>query len=148
MDELHVRPYESRDRATVIRLWHECGLVVPWNDPGTDIDLKVAFQPELFLVGELESGVVATAMAGYDGHRGWLNTVAVAPAHRHRGYGRQIVMDAVERLRLLGCPKVNLQVRTSNLNVVAFYERLGFFTDNVIGMGMRLVDSPESGWPA
>jgi ribosomal protein S18 acetylase RimI-like enzyme len=138
---LQIRSFEQADREAVIRLWRDCGLVVPWNDPDRDIDLKLNLQPELFLVGELDGTLAATTMAGYDGHRGWLYSVAVAPEHRKKGFGRQIVLDAVERLRGLGCRKVNLQVRTSNLDVIAFYERIGFQHDNVIGLGMRLGDA-------
>jgi ribosomal protein S18 acetylase RimI-like enzyme len=138
---MRVRPYQPPDRAAVIRLWHDCGLVRPWNDPEADIDLKMEAQPDLFLVGEMDGRVVASTMAGYDGHRGWLYSVAVSPSCRKRGFGRQIVMAAVEKLRALGCRKVNLQVRASNLEVVAFYERIGFRSDDVIGLGMRLIDS-------
>ena len=139
---LVIRPFEARDRQEVVKLWQDCGLVVPWNDPDRDIDRKMAVQPELFLIGEIAGVVVATTMAGYDGHRGWLYSVAVAPEHRRRGIGRQIVHAAVERLWAMGCRKVNLQVRTTNTQVLDFYERLGFRSDNVIGLGLRLNDTP------
>jgi len=94
-------------------------------------------QPELFLVGELDSQVVASVMAGYEGHRGWLNYLAVWPKLQGNGYGRAIVEAALEKIEEMGCPKVNLQIRSSNCGVIAFYERLGFKSDDVVSMGKR-----------
>ena len=101
-DELSVRPFEFADEEAVVDLWHRCGLVVPWNDPHEDIATKMGFQPDLFLVGTLEGRVVATAMAGYEGHRGWINYLGVAPGLRRRGIGRRIMEEAEARLRELG----------------------------------------------
>jgi len=128
-----------------VSLWHRCGLVRPQNDPHADIRRKRAVQPDLFLVGELNGSIVASVMAGYEGHRGWLNYLAVDPRLRRQGLGRAIVSDAERRLLALGCPKVNLQIRTSNHEVVEFYRRIGYSVDEVIGMGKRLmVDAPKS----
>ena len=137
-DELKIRPFESADEAAVVDLWHRCGLVVSWNDPHEDIATKMGFQPDLFLVGTIEGLVVATAMAGYEGHRGWINYLAVLPELQRQGIGRQMMQAAETKLRNLGCPKVNLQVRTSNTAVIAFYEHLGFSDDHVIGLGKWL----------
>jgi ribosomal protein S18 acetylase RimI-like enzyme len=136
--ELVIRPYEAEDEAEVIALWRACDLVVPWNDPQRDIALKLAAQPDLFLVGTWEGRVVATVMVGYEGHRGQINYLAVAPDCRRRGVGRQMMEAAEAKLRALGCPKINLQVRTTNTAVLAFYERLGFKVDAVISLGKRL----------
>jgi ribosomal protein S18 acetylase RimI-like enzyme len=138
MMHVTIRPYEDEDEAQVIALWRDCNLIVPWNDPERDIALKRAIQPELFLVGVIEERVIATAMAGYEGHRGWLNYVAVAPQHQRQGVGRRIVEAAVARMQAMGCPKVNLQVRDTNRAVIEFYERLGFQVEKVVGMGRRL----------
>ena len=135
---LTIRPYSVADLSNVVALWHTCGLVVPANDPQTDIHLKEAFQPGL-LVGRLEDTVVATVMVGYEGHRGWLNYLAVAPQYRRRGIGRQMVQAAEQRLKQMGCPKINIQIRTSNRDVIIFYRQLGFSEDDVISMGKRLV---------
>jgi ribosomal protein S18 acetylase RimI-like enzyme len=135
---MDIRPFRPDDEEAVIALWRRCGLVRPSNDPRKDIARKQRVQPELFLVGTLEGVVVAAVMAGYDGHRGWLNYLAVAPEHERRGLGRAIVEAAEDRLRHLGCPKVNLQVRRSNVAVATFYTRLGYSEDDVIGMGKRL----------
>jgi ribosomal protein S18 acetylase RimI-like enzyme len=135
--------YQSSDEAAVIDLWRRCGLVVPQNNPREDIRRKVADSPELFMVGRVGSDVVATAMAGYDGHRGWINYLAVAPHLQNAGYGRQIMDHAEGLLRQRGCPKINLQVRSTNERVIEFYRRIGFSIDDVASMGKRLVvDAP------
>ena len=136
--KLIVRPYQPSDEEHVIALWHRCNLVVPWNDPKRDVRLKVAFQPQLFFVGELGAAIVATVMAGYEGHRGWINYLAVSPDHRRMGIGRRMMQMAEDELRKLGCPKINLQVRSSNQAVVDFYRSLGFAVDDVIGLGKWL----------
>jgi ribosomal protein S18 acetylase RimI-like enzyme len=136
---LTIRPYQPSDQDAVIDLWHACGLIVPQNDPVQDIESKVAVQPELFVVGICDGRLVATVMAGYEGHRGWINYLAVHPEYRRQGIGRQIMTAVEEKLRRLGCPKINLQVRETNTAVIAFYRRLGFAVDAVVSMGKRLL---------
>jgi ribosomal protein S18 acetylase RimI-like enzyme len=133
-----IRPYAAEDETQIIELWNRCGLVVPWNDPRRDIERKRMVNPELFLVGVLGERIVATVMVGYEGHRGWINYLAVAPECQRSGFGRRIMEAAEALLRERGCPKINLQVRTSNQAVIAFYESLGFSVDAVISMGKRL----------
>jgi ribosomal protein S18 acetylase RimI-like enzyme len=135
---MKIRPFEPDDEAAVIALWERCGLTRPWNDPRKDIRRKLAVRPDLFLVGLIDGAVVATAMAGYEGHRGWVNYLGVAPEHRRRGLGRAIMAEAERRLREAGCPKINLQVRTGNAAVIAFYHSLGFVLDEVVSLGKRL----------
>jgi ribosomal protein S18 acetylase RimI-like enzyme len=140
---MRIRPYRPEDEAAVLALWSRCGLVVPHNNPVADIRRKLAVDPELFLVGIADAEPVATVMAGYDGHRGWINYLAVAPAGQGRGYGRQIMEHAEQLLRERGCPKINLQIRSTNREVIEFYRRLGFSVDEVLSMGKRLVaDEP------
>ncbi|WP_068717037.1 GNAT family acetyltransferase [Vibrio tritonius] len=135
-----ITPYQSEHQAAVIELWNACGLVKPWNDPSKDIERKVAHSPELFLVGLVDGKVVGTVMGGYDGHRGWINYLAVNPDAQQTGLGRAL-MQAVERLLLAqGCPKINLQVRSTNTQVITFYEKLGYQDDQVLGLGKRLID--------
>lgn len=135
---MQIRPFEPHDEEQVILLWRECNLVVPQNDPKKDIQRKMKVNPELFLVGVVEDKIVATIMGGYEGHRGWVNYLAVSPSHQRKGYGRQM-MDALEvKLRATGCVKINLQVRETNLTVVEFYKSIGYNLDHVIGMGKRL----------
>lgn len=137
--DLAIRPYHARDEAAVIQLWRDCGLTRPWNDPRKDIARKLTVQPELFLVGEADGAIVAALMGGYDGHRAWINYLAVSPAHQRRGHATAL-MRAVERKLLeMGCPKINLLIRSGNLAVQGFYETLGFRQDEVISMGKRLI---------
>jgi ribosomal protein S18 acetylase RimI-like enzyme len=137
---MEIRPFELADESAVIALWERCGLTRPWNDPHKDIRRKLAVRPDLFLVGVLDGAVVATAMAGYDGHRGWIYYLAVAPERRRQGLGRAIMAEAERLLRAAGCPKINLQVRSMNQEVIAFYRRLGYAVDEVVGLGKRLED--------
>jgi len=142
VEPLAIRPYDSsRDEDTVIDLWRRCDLVVPWNDPRRDIEAKLAFQPDLLLVAEREGVVVGSVMAGYEGHRGWINYLAVEPRLRRCGVGRRLMEAAEALLHPLGCQKVNLQVRSGNHSAVEFYRRLGYSVDDVVGMGKRLDES-------
>lgn len=138
-DELIIRSYEDGDKEVVTDLWHACGLVVPWNHPERDIARKVCVDRELFLVGEVQGKIVATVMGGYEGHRGWINYLAVAPELQRCGYGRDIMTEVEKRLHLRGCPKINLQVRTGNTAVLSFYASIGFKKDDVVSLGKRLV---------
>lgn len=140
---MKIGTYQPADERAVIALWESCALVAPQNNPHEDIRRKLADSPELFLVGRLDSEIVATVMAGYEGHRGWINYLAVAPQFQKTGYGREIMEHAEGLLRERGCPKINLQVRSSNRQFVDFYRRIGFSTDDVLSMGKRLVtDAP------
>ena len=136
---MRIRSFESADEDAVVELWQRCELTRPWNDPRRDIARKREVQPELFLVGELDGRLVATAMAGYEGHRGWVSYLAVDPAYQRRGLARAL-LDRVESCLLeRGCPKLNVQIRASNAGVVAFYRELGYVEDAVVSMGKRLV---------
>ena len=134
-----IRPFEDDDRQTVIKLWRRCGLVVAWNDPEADIDRKLRVDPELFVVGLAGSRLVATAMGGYDGHRGSLYYLAVDAEQQGRGYGRKIADYIADLLEQRGCPKLNIMVRSSNTGMIDFYHRLGFKTDEVVCLGKRLI---------
>lgn len=140
MKNLHIRPYQPADEQEVIRIWQICKLLTPANNPHRDIARKLRVQPELFLIAFLDGQVIGTCMAGYEGHRGWINYLAVAPEYRRQGIASHLMAAAEARLKALGCPKINLQVRQSNTDVIAFYESLGYAVDNVVSMGKRLVD--------
>ena len=139
MAALHIRVYRESDQDAVVALWRECGLVRPWNDPVKDIHRKLRVQRELFLAGTLDGRLVATAMAGYEGHRGWINYLAVAKTCRGRGFGRRLMDEVEARLLAIGCPKINLQVRSSNTDAVEFYRSIGFSEDDSLSMGKRLI---------
>ena len=136
--EVRVRPYEPADENAVVALWAACDLLRPQNDPRKDICRKRAHSPEWFLVGTCRGEIVASVMVGYDGHRGWINYLAVAPQHQRSGIGRRLMAEAERLLRGAGCPKINLQVRSSNTRVVTFYQRLGFVVDQALSLGKRL----------
>lgn len=135
---LTLRPYEAEDQEAVVTLWKACRLVVPQNDPIADIQTKMQFQPDLFLVAVSENRLVGTVMAGYEGHRGWINYLAVAPEQRRQGIAKAMMVLVEKKLRALGCPKINLQVRRTNTAVIHFYRAIGFEEDDVISFGKRL----------
>ena len=136
---MRVRTFEERDTDAVIRLWEDCGLTRPWNDPRRDIERKRTTQPELFLVGDDSGAVVASAMVGYDGHRGWVYYLAVDPARRGLGHSRALMAEAERLLIERGCPKIMLMVRASNTKVVDLYEHLGYAREDTMVMGKRLI---------
>jgi len=135
-----IRPYLPADENAVVELWRKCNLLRSWNNPKRDIERKLQVNPELFLVGLVDDKVVAAVMGGYEGHRGWVNYLAVDPAYQRRGLGGQ-VMEAVEKKILAtGCPKINLLIRMDNTAAVKFYESIGYKMDEVVSMGKRLVE--------
>lgn len=145
--EFSIRPFQPADADAVVQLWHDCQLTRPWNDPYKDIARKLTVQPEMFLVGTVGNDVVAAVMAGYDGHRGWVNYLAVAPACQRRGYAGALMQEVEHRLMAMGCPKINLMVRSGNAAVVAFYKKLAFQQDEVVSLGKRLIPDIESPQP-
>ncbi|MEM1063736.1 MAG: GNAT family acetyltransferase [Planctomycetota bacterium] len=146
--DVEIRTYRVTDRAAVVALWEEvfAPYTVGHNSPGPAADRKAALNDDLFFVAESRGEIVGTTMAGYDGPRGWLYSVAVSPRLRGRGLGSALVRHAEAALAARGCPKVNLQVRDEAPELTAFYESLGYRVDPVISMGRRL-DEPEPGTP-
>lgn len=139
MTDAVIRHFEERDRDAVVKLWQDCGLTRPWNDPQKDIDRKLAVNPEWFVVAEVETEVVASVMIGYDGHRGWVNYLAVKPATQRSGLGAILMAFAETTLRDAGCPKLNIQVRRSNREVLDFYRALEYDDDDCVSLGKRLI---------
>ncbi|MBV8621223.1 MAG: GNAT family acetyltransferase [Curvibacter sp.] len=135
-----IRPYQPLDEDATVALWQACALTRPWNDPRKDIARKLQIQPELFLVGETDGRLMASVMAGYEGHRGWVNYLAVHPDFQRRGHASTLMAEVEQRLLALGCPKINLQIRSGNQAVLAFYRRLGYLPDEAISCGKRLID--------
>jgi ribosomal protein S18 acetylase RimI-like enzyme len=139
MMEFHVASYSPAYFEGVKTLWQEAFPDdPPWNKAEVAIPAKLAVQPELFLVALDGDEVIGSIMAGYDGHRGWLYAVAVLNSRRGRGVGTALVRGAEERLRSMGCSKINLQVRASNAAVVGFYNRLGYEVEQRTSMGKRI----------
>lgn len=133
-----IRSFRPTDEDAVVALWQRCGLIRPSNDPRKDIRRKLNVRPDLFLVGLVGERIVTTVMAGYEGHRGWINYLAVDPPAQRRGIGRQILGEAERALAQAGCPKINLQVRSTNEGAIEFYRRVGYQVDDVVSMGKRL----------
>jgi ribosomal protein S18 acetylase RimI-like enzyme len=143
---LTIRRFRKRDAVEVVSLWRRCDLLRPANDPFKDIERKQEVGQDLFLVALLGERIAGSVMAGYEGHRGWINYLSVDPGERRRGIGRRLMEEAERLLHARGCPKINLQVRTSNAQVIKFYAAIGFARDDVICMGKRLVkEGPSPG---
>ncbi len=136
---MKMRPYADADQAAVVALWQACELTRPWNDPVKDIARKQGIQPEWFLVGERDGAVIASVMFGYDGHRGWMNYLAVAPEHQRQGHAKALIAQGEALLLAAGCPKLSLMVRRSNTQVLGFYQALGYAEDDVVSLGKRLI---------
>ena len=134
-----IRLFLDTDTDAVIALWQACELTRAWNNPEKDIQRKLAVDDELFLVAEAQGNIVGSVMGGYDGHRGWINYLAVDPGQRKQGLGKQLMLAVEQRLLDLGCPKINLQIRTGNEAVMEFYLAIGFTEDACVSFGKRLI---------
>jgi ribosomal protein S18 acetylase RimI-like enzyme len=121
-----IRPYIDSDKEKVINLWILCDLIRPWNDPYKDINRKKEHGSDLFIILEYKDEIVGTVMAGYDGHRGIMDYLAVNPKFQKRGFGAMLVNEIEEKLLSLGCPKINILVRKDNLKVSKFYEQIDY----------------------
>ena len=137
---LIIRQFKEEDTPDVIRLWKKSFPTdPPWNDPQDVVQRKINYQRELFLVGESQSRVVATVLGGYDGFRGWVYHLAVINNKRRSGFGK-MMMGAIEKeLRQLGCIKMNIQVRSSNQEVILFYKGIGFDIEDHVSLGKLLI---------
>lgn len=136
---MQIRPYQDSDQQAVIALWREIlPDSAPHNDPARSLRNKLAVDRDLLLVAEVDGAVMGTAMGGYDGHRGWIYSVAVRPEYRRQGFGSALLRRLEQALFERGCPKINLQILPANAAVVAFYETLGFKVEERINMGKRL----------
>lgn len=134
-----IKPYIPEYETAVVELWERCELTRLWNNPKLDIERKMKVNPELFLVGLQDGRVIASVMGGYEGHRGWVNYLAVDCEYRRQGLGRQMMEAVEEKLLEKGCPKINIQIRGDNTEAMAFYDKIGYKTDDVVSMGKRLV---------
>lgn len=135
---MNIRKFQEDDRSSLIDLWENVFPDDPaHNEPSLVIEAKLAVD-DLIFVAELEGKIVGTCMAGYDGHRGWLYAVAVLPECRRSGVGARLVKHVMQVLKDIGCIKVNLQIRATNTEVVAFYKSLGFAAEERLSMGAFL----------
>ena len=135
-----IRQYNEKDREQVIELWETCNLTRPWNDPNKDFVRKKGVGEDLFIVLEFENKIIGTVMGGYDGHRGVMNYLAVNPNFRGKGFGKMLVEAVEDKLKKVGCPKVNLLVRSDNVEVSNFYEGINYIKQgDVLVFGKRLI---------
>ncbi|MDR6377258.1 GNAT family acetyltransferase [Paraburkholderia strydomiana] len=146
---LSIRRFDASDTDAVVALWQQAfpeyrDVTKPQRNPHLSIANKLATQPELFFVAVLGERVVGTVMGGYDGHRGWLYSLAVDESVRRHGIGSRLVAHVEDALTALGCPKLNLQVLSAKSDVRAFYEALGYRADAVVSFGKRLGELADS----
>lgn len=134
-----IRPYVDSDLEEIIALWELCDLTRPWNNPEIDIFRKAAQKDGLFLVAVKDEQLIATLMGGYDGHRGWVNYLAVHPHYQRNGIATALIQHLEKRLIALGCPKLQLLIHKENIDVQNFYEQLGYEEVEVICLGKRLI---------
>lgn len=134
-----IRPYLETDLDDVIALWELCDLTRPWNNPEIDIFRKLAQRDQLFLLAVKDDQLIATVIGGYDGHRGWVNYLAVHPHFQRNGVATALIQQLEKRLIALGCPKLQLLIRQDNIDVQNFYEQLGYEEVEVICLGKRLI---------
>ena len=139
MIEIKYRKFEKKDKNTVIELWKTCKIVVPWNDPLKDINRKLLIKDNLFIVGESKYKIIASAMAGYDGHRGYIYYLAVLPEFQKQGIGSSILSIIEKKLLDIGCPKINLFVRNTNIKIKAFYKTNKYEIQDSLVYGKRLI---------
>lgn len=136
---MQIRPYADSDHDAVVAFWNAVlPDSAPHNDPVTSIRNKLAVERDLFFVAENDGALVGTVMGGYDGHRGWVYSVAVDPGFRRRGIATSLIEHLEAALIQRGCLKLNLQVRSTNSEVIAFYKTVGFDVEERISMGKRL----------
>jgi ribosomal protein S18 acetylase RimI-like enzyme len=135
-----IRQYiDTTDRIQVVELWRNVfGYETAHNEPNLAISKKIATQDGLFFVAVENTGIAGTIMAGYDGHRGWLYSVAVDPKQRFNGLGSALVHHAEKALAELGCMKVNLQLLDTNEATAAFYKSIGYAVEPRVSMGKLL----------
>jgi len=140
---MNIRAVEAADTDAIVALWR----VVfpeyddpsrPQRDPRANIARKLAFGDGLFWLLEIDNRVVATAMAGYDGHRGWIYSIGVDPGERRRGLGKTLLAHVEAQLRARGCPKINLQVLSTRAAALDFWKAVGYQPDAVASFGKRL----------
>ena len=145
MTNWSIRDFQAEDETGLIELWKVSGIYRSWNDPHLDIARKIENMQKtgfgLFLVVQDSSGkIIGSVMAGYDGHRGSVNYLAVHPEAQKQGIGRALMAEVERWCEVEGCPKINLLVRTDNEAVKAFYARCGYGVDAVFGLSKRLIE--------
>ena len=139
MNKYNITIFEDKHRTQVIDLWKKCNLIKSWNDPNKDIDRKLKVNDSLFLIVEFNKVIIGSAMIGYDGHRGSLYYLAVDPKHQRKGVGKMLMKEIEKRLIEVGCPKINIFIRNSNIEVKEFYQSIDYEEQDCLVYGKRLI---------
>ena len=139
MNKYNITIFEDKHRTQVIDLWEKCNLIKSWNDPNKDIDRKLKVNDNLFLIVEFNKVIIGSAMIGYDGHRGSLYYLAVDPKHQRKGVGKMLMKEIEKKLIEVGCPKINIFIRNSNIEVKEFYQSIDYEEQNCLVYGKRLI---------
>ena len=139
MNKYNITIFEDKHRTQVIDLWKKCNLIKSWNDPNKDIDRKLKVNDSLFLIVEFNKVIIGSAMIGYDGHRGSLYYLAVDPKHQGKGVGKMLMKEIEKRLIEVGCPKINIFIRNSNIEVKEFYQSIDYEEQDCLVYGKRLI---------
>ena len=139
MNKYNITVFEDKHRTQVIDLWEKCNLIKSWNDPNKDIDRKLKVNDNLFLIVEFNKVIIGSAMIGYDGHRGSLYYLAVDPKHQRKGVGKMLMKEIEKRLIEVGCPKINIFIRNSNIEVKEFYQSIDYEEQDCLVYGKRLI---------
>ena len=138
--QFDVRPYEEADEAGVVAVWRDVfSYSAPHNDPQNVVRQKRAYDRALFFVAVADGDVIGTVMGGYDGHRGWIYSLAVRHAARGQGIGTVLMRRVEHQLAEMGCQKINLQLLATNSAAVEFYPKLGYAVEERVSMGKLLV---------
>ncbi|QWA09638.1 GNAT family acetyltransferase [Sodalis ligni] len=140
---MEIRVFRQDDFEEVITLWERCDLLRPWNDPEMDIERKLNYDPDLFMVAEVAGEVVGSVMGGYDGHRGSAYYLGVHPDFRGRGIANALISRLEKKLIARGCPKIQLMVREDNEAVIGMYEKLDYELVDSVTLGKRLIVDQE-----
>ncbi len=138
MTPASVTSAKAFDTEALVALWDVCGLTRPWNDPRADIALALETPTSDILIIRHDAEIVASAVIGFDGHRGWVYYLAVAPNCRGTGLGKVMMAACEAWLRERGGPKIQFMVRDDNTAALCFYERLGYERQAVVTLGRRL----------
>ena len=136
---MQIRTFRESDRQQVIALWDQCQMITPWNDPNKDIDRKLKINDNLFLIVQFNEIIIGSAMGGYDGHRGSVYYLSVDPKYQNKGIGKILMKEIEKRLIAVGCPKINIFIRNSNIKVKEFYQSIDYEEQNSLIYGKRLI---------
>jgi ribosomal protein S18 acetylase RimI-like enzyme len=140
---IEIKLYDNKThRSQVIDIWASIfNYQAPRNKPSLIVDKKFAVNDDLFFIAVENGVIVGTIMAGYDGHRGWIYSLAVIPEKRRARIGTRLLKHAENELKKLGCVKINLQVFQHNEIVKEFYLKNGYEIEDRISMGKEITEN-------